>query len=211
MITATHVCDRWALHRRAVAMAGSPRGDSFPYCGCNEYTANGASVYIDNYQVVGQSLSFQLHATSPTPNWAGCSQDIDKIEINTCEDAWHAHSDADARRSLRKDKDLPQPPDNLAHSTPRAVSICSLHADDTCRWSKVKAFMGSKQLRTPVFDGAASKYVEGAQVRSTAVQSLGCCPQQPGGGHHTHGSGLVRMSAGITKPLLPLDPTRLGD
>ena len=78
---------------RAVAIAAPPL--TFPYCGCNEYTANDASVYIDNYQVVGQSLSFQLHATSPTPNWAGCSQDIDKIEINTCEACiWHARSDA---------------------------------------------------------------------------------------------------------------------
>ena len=42
-------------------------------------------IYLDNYSLDGQSLSFSLHAPSPAPLGGTCKQDVDKVEINTCE------------------------------------------------------------------------------------------------------------------------------
>jgi hypothetical protein len=71
---------------RGAANAAIENGGSctFPYCGC--YTAwPSECLELSNMTTSGQELSFTLISKCDQPLDYGCTQDVHKIEFNSCE------------------------------------------------------------------------------------------------------------------------------
>lgn len=75
--------------RRGAASAAKDNGGvcTFPYCGCwTDFNVTNLRVY--DAAVVNQTYTFTLVALNPTPLGHGCTQDLHKVEFNSCKLQW---------------------------------------------------------------------------------------------------------------------------
>ena len=82
----THAFPHWC---RGAAYAAKDNGGlcTYPYCGC--YTDFNSKCLLVTQETVGQSYSFTITTSADpacaAPNAHNCTQDLTKIEINSCE------------------------------------------------------------------------------------------------------------------------------
>lgn len=77
--------------RRGLASAAKDNGGlcSFPYCNC--WTAYDASCLSTSVPVIsGNTYSFTVASNCGQPLARSCSQDLNKIELNSCEPGLHS-------------------------------------------------------------------------------------------------------------------------
>lgn len=75
--------------RRGAASAGKNNGGvcTFPYCGCwTDFNVTNLRVY--DAAVVNQTYTFTLVALNPMPLGHGCTQNLHKVEFNSCKLQW---------------------------------------------------------------------------------------------------------------------------
>lgn len=57
---------------------------TYPYCGCwTDFPAN--CIQVSTPVVIGQTFSFTISSQCAAPLGHSCSQDLHKIEFNSCE------------------------------------------------------------------------------------------------------------------------------